>query len=109
MGEESKPQLDQLKSDLNMLSKKNKSRVVVRIIALGVIFLVWAWLVWIWRNDAAKISLIFGASGITVSWVFQKIVELLEEKKASEITLTLVISMRDEGSQSIVEILSKKL
>lgn len=109
MGPESKPELDQLKTDLNMLSKKNKSKVVVRIIALGVIFVVWASLVWIWRNDAAKISLVFGASGVTVSWIFQKIVELLEEKTASEVTLTIVVNMREEGSQSVVEILSRKL
>lgn len=109
LGGESTPQLEQLKSDLNMISKKNKAKVVIRIIILGVIFVVWAGLVWIWRNDAAKISLVFGASGVTVSWLFQKIVELWEEKTASEITVTLVVSMRSDESQSVIQVLASKL
>lgn len=106
---ESKLQLHHLQADLSALGKKNKRKVVIRAVAIAVIFVGWAYLVWIWRNDAQRISLALGASGITISWIFQKILELWEEKKASEITLTLVINIREDQSKSVIEILSKKL
>jgi hypothetical protein len=101
--------VEALKADLASVSKRDKKSVFMRILLQIILFIGSAFMVWKWRGEPERVSLVFTASGITISWLFKSILELWEEKTASETTLILVVKLNEDYSRSIIEALSKNI
>jgi hypothetical protein len=101
--------LEGLKTELQVVIKKDKKSVVVRLIIILIIAVAMVWAILYWRNNPQAISFVLGGSGITLSWLVKEVYGLSEEKTASTVILVLVRELNPDNSKSIVTVLSKRI
>lgn len=100
---------DQLREDLNNISKRNGTIFWVILIIIILLFALSLLFIAMNQDEPDKIKLIFGITGISVMGLIYYMVKIWKEKNYIDMTLILVRTLKEETVFSILNALHQKL
>lgn len=101
--------LEEFPSDLKAVRKTGNRFFSVCVIMLCVLFILSLALILVFLNDPAKISVVFGITGVSFAWIVRMMFKIWKQKSYIDIIMMIIGSTKKDISRSIITILAKKL